>query len=235
MAYYNDRRRQPPPRVAVIPPRNPFVVAPPPQFRAAPRAPTRARSRANSRASFSGYPTTVRVRNSDQLGIVPVIAAAVPSVTDLAKKALTSLVGIVDPGKKRDAVREGQAETWYQWALQGSITAARTLHGGTHFPYTVKEKGYYSARWAKFQASNATLAAQAVQAGDLSPVDAGQSTMPVVIPQALQDTVQNEINTAHGIATPKPPTANGGGGAGGGGINPLLLLAGVSFLARKLL
>jgi hypothetical protein len=233
MAYYTNRR-DPPPRIAVIPPRNPFIVAPSPQFRAAPRASARARSRANPRAGLAGFPTSVRIRNSDQLGVIPVIAAAVPSVADLAKKALTSLVSIVDPGKKRDAVREGQAETWFQWASQGSITAARTLHGGTHFPYTVKEKGYYSTRWGKFQAANATLAAQAVQAGDLSPVDAGQSTTPVVIPQATQDLVQSEINTAHGVASPKPPTApGGGGGAAPGGVNPLFLL-GAAFLARKL-
>jgi hypothetical protein len=227
---YLIRRSSKPTRTAVIPPRNPFGDGRP-DF-----VSSRARTRANSRAGLSGYPTTrVRVRN-DQLGVIPVIAAAVPSVTDLAKKALVSLVGIVDPGKKRDAVREAQAEMWFQWASQGSITAARTLHGGTHFPYTPKEKGFYQTRWNRFSASNATLAAQAVAAGDLSPVDAGQSTTPVVIPQTVQDTVQAEINVAHGVATAKPENggAGGAGGAGGGGgVNPLLLLAG-AFLARKL-
>jgi hypothetical protein len=233
---YLIRRPTTPVRAATIPPRNPFGDGSgnPPRFVASRNASKRAKSRANARAAFvGGYPTTVRVRN-DQLGIVPVIAAAVPSVKDLAAKALKSLVSIVDPGKKRDAVREAQAETWFNWANEGSITAARTLHGGTHFPYTVKEKGFYQTRWNKLQASNATLAAQAAQAGDLSPVDAGQSTTPVVIPQATQDVVQQEINASHGVASkPAPGAAKNGGG--GGGVNPLLLLAGASFLLRKLL
>src|SRR3954469_14383067 len=96
--YRNDSRARPA-RIAP-PPRNPFG--------------------ADSR------PVGVRRRDAlgDDLGLVPVIAAAVPTVKDLLGKAFTSLVSIFDPGKKRDAVREGQAEFWLQAAKNGSITAA---------------------------------------------------------------------------------------------------------------
>jgi hypothetical protein len=221
------------PRTAHIPPRNPFGDGngnPPVNGRF--HASRHAKTRANTRAGLSGYsPTRVRVAN-DQLGVVPLIAAAVPSVKDLAAKAFTSLVAIFDPGKKRDAVREGQAEAFYQWAVAGSLTAARTLHGGTRIPYTVKEKGFYQTRWNKLQASNATLAAQAVAAGDLAPIDAGQSTTAIQFPPSLLDTVQNEINIAHGVASASSPIA---GGVAKAGVNPIVGLAILgAFLARKM-
>ena len=158
----------------------------------------------------AGGDVQVRVSGRDELGILPIAAAAVPSVSQILSKIAVGVISIVDPGKKRDAVREGQAEMWFQYASLGSLTAARTLHGGTHFPYTIKEKGYYSDRWARFQSANGGLAAQALAAGDLSPVDTGNSTTPVQIPAALQQTVQDEINayqTAHAAAGTTPPAA----------------------------
>ena len=146
----------------------------------------------------------------DQLGILPAAAALAPSVSQIFAKIATGLVSIVDPGKKRDAVREAQAEQWFQYASLGSLTAARTLHGGTHFPYTIKEKGYYSVRWTKFQSANPALASQAIAAGDLSPVDSGNSTTPVQIPAGTLQQVQSEIDAfqaAHAAAGTVPPTA----------------------------
>lgn len=211
------------------------------------------------RARVGHIPPRARVRienGGTQLGVLPLVAAAVPSVSDLAKKALSSLVGIVDPGKKRDAARQAQAEQFYQWAVAGSITAARTLHGGTHIPYTSTEKGFYSSRWSSFQTSNPTLASAAVAAGDFAPVDLGQQTTVPPLPSGTQTQIQNEINAAHGkgtaavipstaglanipyITTVTAPAGSGGDGtstAGPSGSAGLLLALGVAgALLKKL-
>lgn len=152
----------------------------------------------------------VRVQGAQlgALGILPVVTAAVPSVSQILSKITTSLVSIVDPGKKRDANREARAEMWYQFASQGSITAARRLHGGTHFQYTPKEKQYYIDRWAKFQRANPTLAAQALQAGDLGIPEPGSGIEPPALTPDDQQAIQGEISAyANAHATGAVSTA----------------------------
>lgn len=158
----------------------------------------------------NGNRLRVRVRGAQlgELGILPLIAAAVPSVSQIAGKIATSLIGIVDPGKKRDANREARAEMWFQYASAGSLTAARRLHGGTHFQYTAKEKAYYVDRWGKFQAANPTLAAQALQAGDLGIPEPGSDIAPPMLSASDQQAIQAEISAyhaAHAAAGTTPP------------------------------
>lgn len=156
-------------------------------------------------ANGSSNPTqkVVRVRvqgggaQLGQLGILPVVAAAVPSVSQILGKITTSLISIVDPGKKRDANREARAEMWYQYASGGSVTAARRVHGGIHFQYTPKEKQYYIDRWAKFQSANPGLAAQAIAAGDLGIPEPGSDLVPPSLSAAEQAAIQAEINAYH--------------------------------------
>lgn len=98
----------------------------------------------------------------------PVLAAAASDVKKLISNLASSIIGLVDPGKKRDAQREQKAETYYQVAKLGSLTAARHLYGGSYLQYTIKEKGFYSDRWTRFKTESPTLAQQAVTAGGIN-------------------------------------------------------------------
>lgn len=169
-----------------------------------------------------------------QLGILPVIAAAVPSVSQILGKITTSLLAVIDPGKKRDANREARAEMWYQYASAGSITAARRLHGGTHFQYTAKERQYYIDRWAKFQAANPALAGQAQQLGDLGIPEPGSDLAPPTLSPEDQQAIQAEIDAyhqAHAAAGTTPPPQPGLNIAslGLGGSSPLVLGAALAY------
>jgi hypothetical protein len=188
----------------------------------------------------------VRVRLSgDQLGILPLVASAVPSVSQIAGKIVTSLVSIVDPGKKRDANREARAEMYYQYATAGSITAARRLYGGQTVQYTAKERQYYKDRWPKFAAAVPDLAAQAVALG-LGPdgiPEPGSGTAPPQLSAVDSQQIQSEINAwhaAHAQAGTTPPgqPAIKVAAAGLGGLtdNPLVLgasLAAALFFGMK--
>lgn len=175
---------------------------------------------------------SIRVRlGGDQLGILPLAAAAVPSVSQITGKILTGLVSIVDPGKKRDANREARAEMWYQYASAGSVTAARRLYGGQQFQYTDKEKAYYRTRWSKFQTAIPDLAAQAVQLGALGIPEPGSDLQPPALSASDQQVIQGEIDAYHaahqqaGTQPPaQPPVRVVQAGVGGGlASNPVVL------------
>lgn len=191
---YVSSRPTTPPRVAVIPRRNHFVDGPRDTLNA------RARSRASTRAGLSGYPTRVRL-SGDQLGILPVIAAAAPSVTDLAKKAGMALVGIVDPGKKRDAERQARANMYRELAKQGSITAANRvysasigIHGGEG---PTKEANWYKQAWSDIQATVPDIAAKVPSLPRVGLPDPQRPELSA----ADTSLIQNEINLYHGIAS----------------------------------
>jgi hypothetical protein len=148
---------------------------------------------------------TVRVQFAgDQLGILPVVAAAVPSVSQILGKIGSSVIAIFDPGKKRDADREARAEMYYQLALQGSTTAANRMysaavgiHGGVG---PTKEANFYKERWAKFQAQMPDLAATIPS---LPRVGLPDPQAPTLQP-ADQQAIQAEITAFHtGGATPQ--------------------------------
>lgn len=96
-------------------------------------------------------------------------------------KLVSSIVGVFDPGKARDAQREARAEMWYQLALKGSSYAGRHVLGGRTMVYTVKEKGYYETRWNELLTSNPRIAQLAQQLGGMgipdNPTDAEQTQM----------------------------------------------------------
>lgn len=112
----------------------------------------------------------VRVR-ADALGDTQYIDANQLSVKSLAVKALNSLIGIFDPGKKREASRKARATFYGDLAVAGSITAARILMGGAsggqYQQYTTNEKGYYDAQVARLRTADPVLYAKAQQAGEL--------------------------------------------------------------------
>lgn len=177
-------------------------------------------------------PGGVRVRlGGDQLGVLPLVAAAVPSVGQITSKILSGVVSIFDPGKKRDANREARAEMWYQFASAGSITAARRLYGGQQFQYTDKEKGYYRDRWSKFQSALPDLAKQATQLGPLGIPEPGSGVEPPQLSPADQQAIQAEIDAYHaahaqqGTTPPaQPPVRVAQAGIGTGFMdNPLVL------------
>jgi len=132
---------------------------------------------------------------STQLGIVPaVIAAAVPSVKQLAERALASVVGIFDPGKRRDANRKSRAELWGNLATLGSITAARRVYGGMTLQFTDKERGYYRDQWTRLTSAQPTLAAQAKTLGGLGIPEPGSDQEPARLSDEDSSSLQNEID-----------------------------------------
>jgi hypothetical protein len=196
-----------------------------------------------------GYPQTVYRRSTQrprtaslvrvavvpqalgELGILPLVAAAVPSVSQILGKIGSSVLSILDPGKKRDANREARAEMFYQFASAGSITAARALYGGAEKGSVGahSEIAMYVTRWQKLQAANPTLAAAARAAGPLG-VGPDPGMNPPTIPADEQAAIQQEINAfhmAHAAAGITPPSQPGltisSAGIFGGNMTTLLL------------
>jgi hypothetical protein len=148
--------------------------------------------------------------NRRGLGIVPAVAAAaIPQAESLVRQALSALVSIIDPGKKRDAYREQRAEIYYQLANAGSVTAARILHGGSVLQYTPKERQYYVDRWAKLTSAHpdiasAALAAEQAAGQPMGVPEPGSDAAPSIPTSVLQG-YQNEINAYHASqGTPTP-------------------------------
>jgi hypothetical protein len=167
------------------------------------------------------------------LGQLEIAAIAVPSVKDLAAKALNSVIGIVDPGKKRDANRKARATIWCGLANAGSVTAARRVLGGSNVQYTPLERSYYADCWTKLLASKPVLAQQAKALGQLGVPEPGSDVAPPTIPEEDMATLQNEIDAyrqsiTSGVAPKALPATTAAG------INPLIALGLVgAFLARR--
>lgn len=179
----------------------------------------------------------VRVRvqsdNLGDLGILPLVAAAVPSVSQILGKIGAGVLSIFDPGKKRDANREARAEMFYQFAVAGSLTAARALYGGAEKGSVgaQSEIAMYKTRWSKLQASSPTLVAQAIAAGPLG-VGPDPGVNPPTLPADEQAAIQSEINAYHaahaaaGTAPPKQPGLTiASAGIGGLMDSPVVLAA----------
>lgn len=132
---------------------------------------------------------------NDTLGVLPaVVAAAIPSVKTLAQKALNSVLGIFDPGKRRDANRQARAVMWGDIAVAGSITAARRVLGGQTLVYTEKEKQYYRDQWKRLQSTEKRLADQAVTLGGLGIPEPGSDQEPARISDEDMQSLQREID-----------------------------------------
>lgn len=174
------------PRTALM--RRPIDPRVPVRIVAAPRLPSRAAARATTAT------TRVRILGPSQLGIIPVVAAALPSVKSLATKAISSVIAIVDPGKKRDANRKARAQIWGDFALAGSITAARRVLGGSRVQYTPLERSYYQAYWTKIQAAEPKLATQAMTLGPLGIPEPGSDVAPPFIPDEEIANIQREVD-----------------------------------------
>lgn len=214
-----------PPRIARI--GNPFtapvrVVSPPRGVR--PRT-------AVARIRYQSPPTTLGA----YLGQLELAATAIPSVKVLAEKALSSVIGIVDPGKKRDANRQARATIWCGLANLGSITAARRVLGGSHVQYTPKERQYYIDCWNKLLVSKPALAQQAITLGQLGVPEPGSDLAPPAIPAEDMASLQNEIDAYNKTGSVAPGGATKAlAPASQAGISPLLALGLVgAFLARR--
>lgn len=155
----------------------------------------------------------------DQLGI----AIPIPqSVTDAVKRTVGSIltsarnaiVGIVDPGRKRDANRRARADMWARLADQGSITAARILYGGTYKQYTSEEKGWYRDRWNIFQRSHPDLASEAMRLGGLGVPEPGSGSEPPQLTSAMQAQVEQEIAEFQATGSMEPAPSGGTAVAG---------------------
>jgi hypothetical protein len=171
------------------------------------------------------------------LGVLP-LAAALPSITSVLSNVGQSIIGIVDPGKKRDAERQARASMYEQLAVQGSSTAANRvysaaigIHGGEG---PTKEANWYKAAWAHIQqAMPAEFVAKVVasprvglpdpQRPELAPADAAS--------------IQAEINAYHGIVNQATQAVSAAAAKAGipGGTTGLLLIAavGLAFVASR--
>ena len=164
-----------------------------------------------------GYPrprqTSTRARNAviararienggTNLGALPlVVASAIPSVKTLATKAINSIIGIFDPGKKRDANRKARATFWGDTAVAGSITAARRVLSGRTMVYTTEEKALYNAQWSRLVGANPSLAAKAQSLGNMPdgiPEPGSDASPPFSVPPDVLASLQEEINVYHG-------------------------------------
>lgn len=218
---------------------------------AATRRPSAVAVRVTSPASFrlparaSGV-ARLRVANGDELGVLPALAvAAIPSVKTLASRALTSVLGIVDPGKRRTANRKARAQMWGDLARAGSITAARRVLGGQTMQYTVEEKGFYVTQWNQLRAVDPTLAAEAQRLGPLGIPDPGSDQVPAQLSPEDESAIQREIDFYHspkiaaqvqqvnadGSPVPTPPTPKPPALAGANAFLALGLLG--AFLATR--
>lgn len=229
MAYVYTRNTAPPSRRAVIrkaPP--PRAVVPPPRLVSA-RAPIRMR-----------YGTT-GTNLGEYLGILPVAIAAdaIPSLRQLEQKALNSLIGVVDPGKKRDANRKARADIWCSFANAGSITAARRVLGGSKVQYTPKERQYYIDCWAKLMQSKPQLAQQAITLGALGIPEPGSDLAAPSISDEDRSALQREVdayNTAVQTNAPLPgPATKAVSTTSGASLGPVIGIAIAGALLRKVL
>lgn len=178
----------------------------------------------------------------EYLGIVPLVAAAIPSVKDLAAKALNSVIGIVDPGKKRDANRKARADIWCGLANAGSITAARRVLGGSKVQYTAKERQYYIDCWQKLMASKPALCQQAITLGQLGIPEPGSDVAPPSLSEEDQQSLQREIdayNTALQTNAPLPGPATAkalpAAGQSTASLGPVIGIAIAGALLKKVL
>lgn len=151
-------------------------------------------------------------RPRDDLGVVPtLVAAAIPSVRQLALKALNSVAGIFDPGKRRDANRKARAQMWGDLAVAGSITAARRVYGGQTLVYTDKERQYYRDQWKRLQSAESTLASQAISLGGMAIPEPGSDQEPAKLPDEDVASLQREIDayrTGSASLTPNAPLSS---------------------------
>jgi len=152
-----------------------------------------------------------RVQSGDSLGALPLLAAAAssPTVRGAISKAVGGLIGIVDPGKKREANRKARAQMWGDIARQGSITAARYILGGRTMVYTVNEKGYYEEQWKQLQAAQPGLASRAQSLGGLGPPGNGDD--PPSIDEYTQQALQKEVDEFRNPGGVSPAATTGTG------------------------
>lgn len=224
MAYYVYTPPAPP-RLARVG-NNPFVapvrvVQPPRGVR---------RKTAVARIRYQTPPTTLGA----YLGQLELATAALPSVDQLAKKALADVIGIVDPGKKRDANRLARANLWCALANQGSITAARRVLGGSKVQYTAKERQYYIDCWNKLLVSKPALAQQAITLGQLGIPEPGSDLAPPAIPAEDIASLQNEIGAYNATGSLTPGGTTKALAPASAGVSPLLALGILgAFLARR--
>lgn len=215
-----------PPRIARVGrPQIPVRVVPPPRL-----VGVRPRT-AVARIRYQAPPTTLGA----YLGQLELAATAIPSVSQLANKALASVIGIVDPGKKRDANRVARANIWCGLANLGSITAARRVLGGSQVQYTPKERQYYIDCWNKLLKSKPALAQQAVTLGALGIPEPGSDLAPPAIPAEDMASLQNEVDAYNQTGSVAPGgTTKALAPASQASISPLLALGLVgAFLARR--
>lgn len=199
------------------------------------------RATPNTRVVRMRYATT-GTNLGEYLGILPVVAAAIPSVKDLAAKALNSLIGIVDPGKKRDANRKARADIWCSLANAGSITAARRVLGGSKVQYTAKERQYYIDCWQKLMSSKPALCQQAITLGQLGIPEPGSDVAPPSIPEEDQQSLQREIDAYNAAVQtnaplPGPATAKAlpAAGQSTASLGPVIGIAIAGALLKKVL
>lgn len=136
-----------------------------------------------------------------------VLAAAAQLAGSIVGKAERAVIGIFDPGVKRDANRVARAQMWFEFAEGGSLTAARRLHGGSKVQYTAKERQYYIDRWAQFARDKPDLAQQALAAGDLGVPEPGSDATPPSLPDDVLQSLQAEMS-AYSAATMTTPATS---------------------------
>jgi hypothetical protein len=181
-------------------------------------------------------PTSIRVESTGtDLGLLPLLAASVPSVKTLATKAIMSVISIFDPGKKREANRKNRAQFWGDTARAGSITAARRVFGGQTEQFTSAERGYYAVQWKQLVSADSALAAKATALGPLPIPEPGSDTAPMSISEADMASLQEEINAYHNVASAASPSGNVVASAQRAGM-PLILglgILGAVLVSRK--
>lgn len=157
---------------------------------------------------YPGRPNSDRAQG-DQLGII-IPESVTRAVSGAIQNAISAIVGLVDPGQKRDANRRARADMWFNLANLGSITAARRLHGGSQVQYTQEERNLYRDRWNQLVASKPDLAQQALALGDLGVPEPGSGLEPPSLPPAMIEDLKQEIAVYQGGGTP----ASSGGTSG---------------------
>lgn len=194
-------------------------------------------TQSRKRATLGGGDASDVLGGGDEIGVVPaIVAAAIPSVKTLALKALNSVVGIFDPGKRRDANRAARAVLWGDLAVAGSITAARRVLGGTTLQFTDKERQYYRDQWKRVQASEPRLAAQAQALGGLGIPEPGSDQEPAKIGDEDTASLQREIDAYRaGVNSATPGATTTATTPAKAGVSTLLGLGLVGALLAKLL
>lgn len=196
-------------------------------------------SSANGSARRRNAVRRVRVAN---LGDTQYIDPNKLSVKSLAVKAINSLIGIFDPGKKREASRKARAVFYGDLAVAGSITAARIVNGGAaggqYQQYTTDEKAYYADQLARLKAADPTLQARALTAGELPVPGDGDSPAGWQPSSETVETFQREIDAYKSPSDfdvgggKLPPQIKQASAAGGSLLLPLVAIG--LILGRKL-